>query len=541
MLIMGGNMNWNSVMQLLGGLALFLYGMSLMASGMQKAAGDRLRKILEFLTSKPIVAVLTGAVATMLVQSSSATTVMVVGFVNAGLMTLKQAVGTILGANIGTTITAQIVSFKVSSLVYPALTIGGLLSMLNSRRLYRYIGQAILGFGILFLGMNVMSQSMEPLRQNQFFIDLMVSFGRTPMLGVLIGALFTAIIQSSSATTGIVIAMTMQGILSLPAALAITLGSNIGTCVTALLASIGTGLSARRAAVAHLLFNVAGVIIALFFFQPFTNLILLTGVSITRQTANAHTLFNIINTILFLPFINQFVAVVSRLVPGEEAVIEMGPKYLDKHLLLTPDIALSGVRQECLRMAALAREMLSDAMQFLVNEDKKIVQHVQQKEDLVDALEKETTVYLAELSQHSLTQKQSQEMSALMHVVNDLERIGDHAQNIIQLAEEKSENRLPFSEQAIEELQEMYEKVDEMLSLSITAFEKNDLLLAGEVVDQDDVVDNLEQSLRQSHISRINEQICFPPSGVVFLDIISNLERIADHVTNFAQSVLENN
>jgi phosphate:Na+ symporter len=541
MLIMGGNMNWNSVMQLLGGLALFLYGMSLMASGMQKAAGDRLRKILEFLTSKPIVAVLTGAVATMLVQSSSATTVMVVGFVNAGLMTLKQAVGTILGANIGTTITAQIVSFKVSSLVYPALTIGGLLSMLNSRRLYRYIGQAILGFGILFLGMNVMSQSMEPLRQNQFFIDLMVSFGRTPMLGVLIGALFTAIIQSSSATTGIVIAMTMQGILSLPAALAITLGSNIGTCVTALLASIGTGLSARRAAVAHLLFNVAGVIIALFFFQPFTNLILLTGVSITRQTANAHTLFNIINTILFLPFINQFVAVVSRLVPGEEAVIEMGPKYLDKHLLLTPDIALSGVRQECLRMAALAREMLSDAMQFLVNEDKKIVQHVQQKEDLVDALEKETTVYLAELSQHSLTQEQSQEMSALMHVVNDLERIGDHAQNIIQLAEEKSENRLPFSEQAIEELQEMYEKVDEMLSLSITAFEKNDLLLAGEVVDQDDVVDNLEQSLRQSHISRINEQICFPPSGVVFLDIISNLERIADHVTNFAQSVLENN
>ncbi len=534
-------MNWNSVMQLLGGLALFLYGMSLMASGMQKAAGDRLRKILEFLTSKPIVAVLTGAVATMLVQSSSATTVMVVGFVNAGLMTLKQAVGTILGANIGTTITAQIVSFKVSSLVYPALTIGGLLSMLNSRRLYRYIGQAILGFGILFLGMNVMSQSMEPLRQNQFFIDLMVSFGRTPMLGVLIGALFTAIIQSSSATTGIVIAMTMQGILSLPAALAITLGSNIGTCVTALLASIGTGLSARRAAVAHLLFNVAGVIIALFFFQPFTNLILLTGVSITRQTANAHTLFNIINTILFLPFINQFVAVVSRLVPGEEAVIEMGPKYLDKHLLLTPDIALSGVRQECLRMAALAREMLSDAMQFLVNEDKKIVQHVQQKEDLVDALEKETTVYLAELSQHSLTQEQSQEMSALMHVVNDLERIGDHAQNIIQLAEEKSENRLPFSEQAIEELQEMYEKVDEMLSLSITAFEKNDLLLAGEVVDQDDVVDNLEQSLRQSHISRINEQICFPPSGVVFLDIISNLERIADHVTNFAQSVLENN
>ncbi|HZK24073.1 MAG TPA: Na/Pi cotransporter family protein [Oscillospiraceae bacterium] len=532
-------MTWNSIIQLFGGLALFLYGMTLMASGMQKAAGDRLRKILEFLTTKPIVAVLTGALATMLVQSSSTTTVMLVGFVNAGLMTLTQAVGTILGANIGTTITAQLVSFKVSNLVYPAITIGGLLNFFGGRRSYRYFGQAILGFGILFLGMTVMSESMEPLRQNQFFINLMVSFGRIPILGVLIGAVFTGIIQSSSATTGIVIAMTMQGVLGLPAALAMTLGSNIGTCVTALLACIGTGLSARRAAVAHLLFNVTGVVIALVFFNQFLDFVLLTGNSVTRQTANAHTLFNVINTLLFLPFLKQFVAVVTRLVPGEEAAIEMGAKYLDKHILRTPDIALNGVRQECLRMAAQAREMVSEAMQYLIKGDKKIVQHVQQKEDLVDSLEKEITIYLAELAQHSLTQEQSREMSALMHVVNDLERIGDHAQNIIQLAEEKNEDRLPFSELAIDELQEMYEKVDEMITMAIAAFAKNDMHLAGEVVDQDDIVDNIERSLRRSHISRINDQVCFPPSGVIFLDVISNLERIADHSTNFAQVVLE--
>lgn len=530
-------MIWNLLIQLVGGLGLFLFGMQLMASGMQKAAGSRLRRILEVLTTKPLVAVLTGVAATVLVQSSSTTTVMLVGFVNAGLMTLKQAVGTIMGANIGTTVTAQIVSFKVTKFIFPAIGLGALLNFFGQRRTYKYIGQAILGFGILFLGMNVMSESMRPLTDSPVFLEAMIKFGENPFLGVLIGALFTGAIQSSSATTGVVIAMTTQNILPLPAAMAIILGSNIGTCITAMLASIGTSLSARRAAVAHLLFNVTGVILALIFFKPFVAFVLMTGDTVVRQAANAHTVFNVMNTIIFFPFINIFVRAITRLVPGEDVVIEMGPKYLDRRILLTPDVALGGVRQECLRMARLTRDMLSEAMQVFMKDDRKLIQHVMQKEDLVDSLEKDITIYLSDLAQHSLTQKQSSEVSALMHAANDLERIGDHAENLIHLAELKIEDRLPFSEQALTELQEMYKKVDQMIGAAITAFANNDQALAKQVIEEDDVVDTMEAELRKSHVTRINDKICFPPSGVIFLDIISNLERIADHATNFAQVV----
>ena len=526
------------IIELAGGLGLFLFGMQLMASGMQKAAGDRLRRILEILTTKPLIAAFTGIIATVLVQSSSTTTVMLVGFVNAGLMTLHQAVGTIFGANIGTTVTAQIVSLKITHLVYPAVAVGAILNFFGKRRTYKYIGQAVLGFGVLFLGMSIMSTGLAPLRENAYLLQLLQNLGRTPLLGVLAGAVFTGIIQSSSATTGIVIAMTNQGVLDLPAAMAIVLGSNVGTCITALLASIGTTLSARRAAVAHMLFNVTGVVVALLFFRPFVAVVAHSGDTVARQAANAHTFFNIANTVIFLPLLKQFVSLVTYLVPGEDITVEMGPKYLDKRILLTPDVAIGSVRQECLRMASLGREMVTEAMQVFLRDDAKLMQHVLQKEELMDSLEKEITVYLAQLSQHSLTQAQSQEVSALMHAVNDLERIGDHAQNLIQQAELKMEGRLPFSEQAIAELEDMYRTVDDMIAKAISAFAGKDLLLASQVVDQDDVVDNLERILRKSHITRINEKICFPPSGVIYLDVISNLERIADHATNFAQAVL---
>jgi phosphate:Na+ symporter len=531
-------MDWYMVTQLIGGLGLFLFGMQLMASGMQKAAGDRLRRILEILTSKPIVAVFTGIVVTVLVQSSSTTTVMVVGFANAGLMTLAQAVGTILGANIGTTITAQIVSFKIHVLIYPAIGLGSVLNFFGKRRTYKYVGQAVLGFGILFLGMNTMSSALMPLRESPYFMSMMETFGNNPLLGVLIGALFTAAVQSSSASTGLIIAMTMQNILSLNAAVALILGTNIGTCITAVLASIGASLAAKRAAVAHITFNVCGVLVALLLFRPFVELVAETGADITRQTANAHTIFNVMNTLVVLPFFKYFVALVTYIVPGEEVALEMGPKYLDKRILKTPAVAIGGVRQECLRMATLAREMVGEALKVFIRDDRKLMQYVLQKEELVDSLEKEITIYLAELAQHSLTFEQSQSVSALMHTVNDLERIGDHAQNIVHLAETKMEEGLPFSQQAVDELQEMFVKVDDMMAKAIEAFDKEDEALAREVVEQDDEVDYMERTLRKSHIARINEKVCFPPSGVIFLDVISNFERIADHATNFAQVVL---
>ncbi|MDW7651928.1 MAG: Na/Pi cotransporter family protein [Bacillota bacterium] len=535
---MNWNLIWDLLTHLVGGLGLFLFGMQLMASGMQKAAGDRLRRILEVLTSNPVVAAITGIVVTVLVQSSSTTTVMVVGFANAGLMTLHQAVGTILGANIGTTITAQIVSFKVQGLVFPAIGIGAVLNFFGKRRTYKYIGQAILGFGILFLGMTTMSDGMKPLREMQFFTDMMASFGLTPILGILIGAAFTALVQSSSAATGLIIAMTLQEILPLNAAIALILGTNIGTCITALLASIGASLSARRAAIAHITFNVVGVLFALILFGPFTAFIEGTAATVTRQAANAHTIFNVVSTLLVLPFFKYFVSLITYLVPGEEIALEMGPKFLDKRILKTPSVAVGGVRQECLRMAGLAREMVGEALQVFIRNDRKLMQHVLQKEDLVDSLEKEITIYLAELAQHSLTIEQSQQVSGLMHAVNDLERIGDHAQNIIHLADIKIEEGLTFSATAIEELQKMYATVDDMMAKSIEAFAQENVPLARQVVEEDDIVDHMERTLRKSHITRINSKECYPPSGVIFLDVISNFERIADHATNFAQIVL---
>jgi phosphate:Na+ symporter len=531
-------MFWTTAAQFIGGLGLFLFGMQMMASGLQKAAGDKLRRILEVLTNKPAAAALTGIAVTVLVQSSSTTTVMVVGFVNAGLMTLQQAVGTIIGANIGTTISAQLISLNISAVVFPAVGIGAFLNFFSRRRLQKYVGQAVLGFGLLFLGMLTMSEGMSPLRSMPFFAEAMTSFGHRPLLGVLMGAVFTALVQSSSASTAVIIALTRQDLIGLPAALALVLGTNIGTCITALLASMGASLSARRAAIAHITFNVMGVAVALLLFRPFTELVMETGASVTRQTANAHTLFNVACTLLVLPFFKYFVALITHLVPGQEFVMEMGPKYLDKRMLKTPAVAIGGARQEVLRMARLSRDMVGEALQVFVKEDRKLMQQLLQKEELVDSLEKEITTYLANLAQHSLTIEQSQSVSGLMHAANDLERIGDHAQNIVHLAEIKMEEGLPFSEKALGELTNMYSKVDEMLEQAIKAFTDENPSLARSVVDQDDVVDHLERTLRKSHIIRITDKICHPPSGVIYLDVLSNFERIADHATNFAQVLL---
>lgn len=524
--------------QLLGGLGLFLFGMQMMASGMQKAAGDRLRRILEMLTSNPFFAALTGLVATVLVQSSSTTTVMVVGFVNAGLMTLQQAVGTILGANIGTTVTAQIVSFKISHLVYPALGVGALLNFFGKRRTYKYVGQAVLGFGLLFLGMMTMSDGMKPLQGMPFFLEAMSSLGRWPILGVFIGALFTALIQSSSAATGIIIALTTQDLLNLPAAISLILGTNIGTCITAVLASLGTSLSARRAAVAHVAFNTLGVVVALLFFNPFSTLIMKTADNVTRQAANAHTLFNLGGVLLVMPFFRHFVNLVIRLVPGEEKHMEMGTKYLDNRMLKTPAVAIGGARQEILRMANLAREMVAESVQVFIKGDSKLSQYVEQKEELMDGLEKEIVTYLSTLSQHSMSLDQTQSVTGLMHAVSDLERIADHATNIVRMSEILMEEGLNISEKAHEELRFMHNKVDEMLEAAIRAFAEEDLALARWVVQQDDVVDALERNLRKSHIRRITEKVCVPAAGVIFLDVLSNFERIADHTTNFAEVLL---
>lgn len=531
------NSGWLIAIGMVSGLGLFLYGIQIMASGMQKVAGDRLRRILEVLTGKPIIGVFTGILVTVLVQSSSTTTVMLVGFVNAGLMNLSQAVSAIMGANIGTTITAQIISFKLEGIAFPFIGIGGLLNFFGRRRLYRYMGQTILGFGLLFLGMITMSEAVSPLRESAFFLNLLVNAGKHPLLGVLVSALFTAVIQSSSATTGIIIALALQDLLDLKSAVPLILGTNIGTCITALLASMGASLSARKAAFSHIFFNIFGVLLALLFLKPFTGFILETSHTVARQVANAHTLFNVFNTIILFPFFKYFIRFVNWAVPGEETVLEMGPKYLDKRILKTPALAISSCQQELLRMANMARDMVRESIDVFCRLSRKKIPHILQMEEFLDALEKEINQYLQELSQHSLTRQQTTIVSGILSAANDLERIGDHARNIAHCAELVMEDKLHVTDSARREVYSFYEKVDGMIAKAISALAEENVELAEEVIRDDDLVDEMERILRKSHIERVNRKECVPAAGVIYLDILSNLERIADHSTNLAQVV----
>ena len=522
---------------LLGGLGLFIYGMQRMAEGLQKAAGERLRHILELFTSHPVIAVFTGMLVTIFVQSSSSTTVMIVGFVNAGLMTLQQALGTIMGANIGTTVTAQMVAFNLQDVALPAIGIGFLISFLARRRFYRYLGQSLLGFGLLFLGMSIMSQTLVPLRSYDPFVQALINMGKSPWLGVLVGALFTMIIQSSSATTGLVIVLTRQGMISLEAGLGLVLGANIGTSVTAVLASIGANVTARRAATAHVLFNVLGVLVFLPFLGPFTSLVRVTSAVPARQIANAHTIFNVTNTLLFLPFISPFAALLAQIVPGEEIILERKPKHLDWRMLGSPAALLSATK-EVVRMGELTREMVQEAIQAFVNEDMELMQIVVQKEDIIDELEREISTFLARaFREGNLNAEQSRRLTRLMHAINDMEPIGDHAENIVELARQKTEDGLVFSDQALAEIQEMHRHVDGIYERAINCIRTDDAKLAIQLVGEDELIDEMERKYRATHIARLNEGTCLPPSGVVYLDILSNLERVADHANNLAEAV----
>lgn len=524
---------------LLGGLALFLYGMFSMGEGLQKAAGDRMRRILEVLTGIPIIGVLVGALTTSIIQSSSATTVMVVGFVNAGLMTLKQAIAVIMGTNIGTTMTAQLIAFKLADYYLPIIAIGFFINFLAKKKNVKYIGQVIFGFGVLLLGLYIMGDAMKPLRDYAGFQDFMVNFGKYKILGVLVGIIMTVLIQSSSATIGILIALATQGLIPLESALPVLLGDNIGTCITAVFSSIGTKLSARRAAMAHVLFNVCGTIIFLTFMPYFKMLVLSISPEgdIARQIANAHTSFNLLNTLLFLPFISLLVKAVTKLVPGEEKIIKKGPIYLDKRMLNTPSIAMSLAHKEIIRMGELAQENLDNAHLTFVHKDEKLLKEVLDVEDVIDDLEHSITEYLAQISQKELTKENSVLHTGFLHAVNDIERVGDHAHNIAELAEASITDNISFTPFAIKELNEMHSLVSETFKIAIQSLEESNILKAKQVIENENKIDEMEKSLRRSHIGRLNEGQCIVHAGVIFLDIISNLERVGDHSHNIASVV----
>jgi len=524
---------------MMGGLGLFLYGMQLLSDGLQKATGDRIQKILEFLTKNRVMGVVTGTLITSIIQSSSATSVITIGLVNAGLLSLKQAVSVIAGANIGTTVTAQIVSFRLEQYALPAIGIGFIFNFLGKKRSYKYFGQILLGFGILFLGLYTMSQAVRPLRDYAPFLNLLVNISHNPLLGIAVAAIFTAIIQSSSATTAIVIAMSIQGIIDIRAAIPLVLGSNIGTCFTAVIASIGSSITGKRVALSHLFFNIGGVILFLFFINNFTYLASLTSSSIPRQIANAHTLFNVINAAILLPFLSLFVKFIVKLLPGEETVIKKGPIYLNKSMVNTPSLAIIQTTKELIRMGEMVESMLNDVIMSFIQNDLNLLKKVYLKEDVVNTLEKEITKYLILISQRSLSSKQSKRLTDLMNIVNDIERVGDHAENLAELTEEKINEKLPFSEKALNELKFMFSKVQFSLNKSITALKNRDIKLAQEVALNEDEIDKIEKELRHNHIKRLNQGVCYPESGVIFLDLISNLERVGDHANNISLMVID--
>ncbi|WP_028307300.1 Na/Pi cotransporter family protein [Desulfitibacter alkalitolerans] len=524
-----------------GGLAIFIYAMQSMADGLQKTAGDKARRVLEVLTGVPVVGVIMGAFVTSSIQSSSATTVMVISFVNAGLMTLKQAVSVLMGANIGTTITAQLISFKLTNYIFPIIFIGFLLHFLGRKKRAKYVGQVIFSFGLLLLGLGLMQTAMAPLKDYPQFVGAIQQLSKYPLLGVLVGIVTTALVQSSSATIAILIALASQGLIPIEAAIPVLLGDNIGTCVTALLASIGANLSAKRAAAAHVIFNVVGTIIVLILMPLFMQFVMLVSPPdlVARQIANAHTSFNVINTLIFLPLINLFVKVIIRVVPGSEEVItSTGPVYLDDRMLKAPTLALALATKEIIRMANLARDNVSMAMEGFFKGDNAILDEVIKNEEIIDQLEKDITFYLSKISQKSLTSASSRRHTGLLHAINDIERVGDHAENISQLARIKINERLPISEFALEELEKMTKLSLEAYTTAIRALEDDSMTLAGRAVELESEVDTMERALRKNHIRRLNSGKCHAGSGVVFLDIISNLERISDHSHNIAEVVL---
>ncbi len=535
---------------LIGGLGFFFFGMQFMSDGLKKIAGDRLKAILHMVTKLPIIGILVGIMITALIQSSSATTVMVVGFVNAGLIVLKQAISVIIGANVGTTVTAWLVSsmsvFKITQYALPAVGIGFALKSFGRTKNMRLWGQVLMGFGLLFMGLEFMKEAFLPLKDSPQVKDLFGRFGNNPLLGVLVGLVVTMLIQSSSATIAIVQIMAFNGIIGFPAAITLMLGGDIGTTITGQLAAVGTNLEARRAAMAHTLFNVVGVAYMLFFvytgwFTKFVDFIIpgeMTPMTIMFYIAVANTIFKLTNAALFLPFIGYLEKACIFLVPKRKGAIELGPQYLEKHLLATPPIAIEQARMETVRMMEIAGKSVTAASKSFMENDLSLSKPVSTLEQAVDNLQSAITQYLVELSQRSLSEEVSEEIPVLIHSVNDIERIGDHAENILELSERKIEKKLLFTEEANKEVKVMWNEINSMMIETEEALRKNDPALAENVLKREHRINRFQVDLKKAHVRRLGSAECDVRTGVVFMDFVDNLEKIGDHLTNVAEAVI---
>ncbi|WP_262173353.1 Na/Pi cotransporter family protein [Saccharococcus sp. Marseille-Q5394] len=536
--------NWQEVIfQFIGGLGIFLFAIKYMGDGLQKAAGDRLRSILDRFTTNPFMGVLVGIIVTVLIQSSSGTTVITVGLVSAGFMTLRQAIGVIMGANIGTTITAFIIGLDVGAYALPIMALGAILIFFFKKNSIKNVGEVVFGFGGLFLGLELMSAGMKPLRTLSAFSDFTVSMADHPVLGVVAGTVFTLIVQSSSATVGILQGLYAENLVSLQAALPILFGDNIGTTITAVLASIGASVAARRAAAAHVLFNVVGTVVFMILLYPFTMYVEwisgLLALESKMQIAFAHGTFNVLNTVIQFPLIGAWALFVTKIIPGKDVTIEYRPKHLDPNFInQSPSVAIGQAKEEIIRMGDFAVQGMEETYEYLKTSNKRHAETAYQIEDAINNLDRKITDYLVDISAVNISPVESARHVMLMDTVRDIERIGDHFENIIELIDFREVNRVKLTEEAMGDLTEMFTLTIATVDKAIRSLDMNDIELAREVAEQEALIDKMERKFRKNHIVRLNEGHCSAQSGMVFVDIVSNLERIGDHAVNIAEAIL---
>lgn len=535
-------MTVTNFLSFLAGIGLFLFGIKTMGDGLEYAAGSRMKKILGTLTKNRFLAVVMGALITALIQSSSATTVMVVGFVNAGLMNLSQAIGVIMGANIGTTVTSVLIALNLSNIAPIAIFVGVFIFMFVKKDIIKHIGQTVAGFGMLFWGLDTMSAAMVPLRSSPVFAELMVKFSNNPLIGILIGVVLTAIIQSSSASIGILQALAFQGLVPINFAVYVLYGQNIGTVVTALLSSMASKTNAKRTAVMHLLFNVFGTVFFLIItaFTPYTKLLSMISDDVAVQISAAHIIFNVVSTVVLFPFANWIVKLACILVPDkDEKDSKMEFEFYDTRLLSTPPVAVEQIGKEVVRMAYLARDNFRRASDALINSDTSKCQKIDEVEDVINFLNHNITSNLVKINALDLDYTDAKYIGRLFHVINDIERIGDHAINLSEAAQSRTSEKLALSDEAAAELRNMCNCVRDLIDGSIKAFESQTLTLeeATRLNTLETSVDTLKEEYEAKHIKRLNNNGCETRSGIMFVNTLVDFERVGDHAINIAWAV----
>ncbi len=541
-----------------GGLGLFLFGMGLMSDGLKKVAGQKLRGLLESLTKHRVIAVLVGAMTACLIQSSSAKTVMTVGFVNAGLLTLKQALCVVLGANVGTTFTAWLVSalgiggLKITAYALPAIGVGFLIQLIGKTQKARSIGSIILGFGLLFIGIGFMKDAFGPLRSNVEVHQALIWLGGNPILAVLAGTVITLLLQSSSASIMMIQVLAFQGAFGeqwdvvLRVAIPFILGDNIGTTITAQLAAFRTSRNSRRAAMGHTIFNCIGVLymLPIIWWGLYSKIVIwvtpweLSQTTIMVHIAVAHSTFNVLNTIIFLPLVSWLETIVIKIIPIKSEELEQKPVVLEKHLLHTPLIALAQAKREIVRMTKRASKAVHEAVDGLITDDKAKLGNVRQIEDVIDNFQNEITSYLVALSREQLSDQVSRELPVLLHTVNDLERVGDHAVNIVEIAERKIEQKMSFSDPAKAESEQLKNEVNQMLGHILAVLQNGDSQEAKSALVNEENLNKMQVDFRRNHVRRMSDGVCAPEKGLIFIDLVDNIEKIGDHLTNIAQAAL---